>query len=209
MQIGIIGAGNIGATLARHLVAVGHDVAVANSRGPATLTSLIEELGERGRAVTAPEAAAFGRIVVAAIPFGSYRDLPADLMRGKVVVDTTNYYPDRDGHVDALDRGNTTSSEMLADHIRDARVVKAFNTIYWEQLRDRTPPRGSERRAIPIAGDDAEAKQVVVHLLDELGFDAIDAGPLADGGRKLQPGSPVYNVPYARGEGERALAEGE
>ena len=208
MQIGILGAGNIGATLARHLVGVGHEVAIANSRGPATLAGLAEQLGPQGRAATAEEAALFGRLVIVAIPFGRYRELPADRLAGKVVVDTTNYYPDRDGELDALRRGNTTSSEMLAQHIPDGRLVKAFNTIYWEQLRDRTPVRGAGRRAIPIAGDDAEAKQVVVHLLDELGFDAVDAGPLADGGRKLQPGSAVYNVPYTRDDGERALAEG-
>ncbi len=196
MRIGIIGSGHIGGTLARLLAGDGHEVTVANSRAPETLSGLVDQLGERGRAGTPDEAAEFGDVVVVSIPFGRYTQLPAERLAGKVVVDTNNYYPQRDGHIAELDEGRTSSSELLARHLPGARVVKAFNTMYWERLRDQgRPAGGGERLAIPVAGDDAEAKRVVAGLIDGIGFDPVDTGGLADGGRRQQPGSPVYNAP--------------
>ena len=204
MDIGIIGAGHIGATLARLLVGAGHRVAIANSRGPETLTDLVADLGARAHAATIEEAATFGRAVIVAIPFGRFPDLPAADIGDRVLIDTMNYYPDRDGHFDVLDRDETTSSEMLAAHTADARVVKAFNTIFWEHLRDQATPAGADRRAIPIAGDDDAAKKMVTELLDDIGFDSANAGALADG-RALQPGSPVYGARTTRADADRLL----
>lgn len=204
MDIGIIGAGHIGATLARLLIDAGHRVAIANSRGPDTLTDLVSDLGSHAHAATIEEAATFGRAVIVAIPFGRFPDLPAADIGDRVLVDAMNYYPDRDGHFDVLDRDKTTSSEMLATHTTDARVVKAFNTIYWEHMRDQAAPAGADRRAIPIAGDDDAAKKMVTELLDDIGFDAADAGALADG-RSLQPGSPVYGIRLSKADADRLL----
>ena len=195
MRIGIIGSGRIGGTLARRCVEAGHEVAVSNSRGPDTLRDLVTELGPNATATTPAEAAWFGEVVVVAVPFVAYRDLPADALAGGMVIDATNYYPDRDGHVEELDTGQTTSSELVARHLPDARVVKAFNTMYWNHLRDLGRPNGDpDRLGIPISGDDPDAKQVVSTLVDDIGFDAVDAGALAEGGRKHQPGTPVYTT---------------
>jgi predicted dinucleotide-binding enzyme len=184
-RIGIIGAGNLGATLARLFVDAGHQVALANSRAPETLAGLAAELGERGRTATVEEAAGFGELVVAAIPFSRYADLPAAVLAGKIVVDAMNDY-------DAGD-GAQTSSERVAAHLPDARVVKAFNTMYWELLRDRGhPPRRDDRLVLFLAGDDAEAKSVVARLIEEVGFLPFDNGGLAEGARRQQPGAPVY-----------------
>lgn len=195
MRIGIIGAGHIGGTLARRFVDAGHQVAISNSRGPDTLRDQVAELGPQAEAVTAAEAERFGDVVVLAVPFGAYRDVPIDGVAGKIVVDATNYYPDRDGHVDDLDTDATTSSELIARHLPGAQVVKAFNALYWNHLRDRGRPNGDpDRIGVPISGDDARAKDVVAALVDDLGFDSVDAGPLASGGRKHQPGTPVYTA---------------
>lgn len=193
MRIGIIGAGRVGGTLARHFAVAEHDVAVANSRGPETLRELESELFERGRATTAQEAARFGEVVVVAVPFGRYRQVPAQGMDGKPVIDTTNYHPERDGHFPELDEYRTTSSEMMQSHLRGAHVVKAFNAMRWDHLRDFGRPGGPlERFGIPASGDDAHAKRRVLDLIDELGFEPVDAGSLANGGRKHQPGGPFY-----------------
>ena len=193
MRIGLIGAGNIGGTLAGHFARTGHEVAVSNSRGPETLQDLVAEIGEGAQAVTAEEAAGFGDVLVVSVPFGRYRELPAEGVAGKVVIDTNNYYPQRDGNFEELDSDRTTSSELLQDHLKGARVVKAFNSIYASSLRDRGRPSGDpERIAIPISSDDEEAKRTVTELIDQIGFDTVDAGTLAEGGRKHQPGTPVY-----------------
>jgi 8-hydroxy-5-deazaflavin:NADPH oxidoreductase len=195
MRIGVIGAGHIGSTLARHFAAAGHDVVISNSRGPETLRELAAELGERVQAMTAEDAGRFGELVVVAIPFKNYRDVPADAVAGKIVVDTGNYYPSRDGHFPELDDDSATSSELLARHLPGAAVVKAFNAMRWDNLRDKARPAGAtDHLGIPISGDDLEAKQVVDDLIAEIGFDGVDAGPLAEGGRKHQPGAPVYGV---------------
>lgn len=195
MRIGIIGAGHIGGTLAGLFVGAGHEVAVSNSRGPATLEDQVARLGGGARAMTAAEAARFGEVVVVSVPFGRYRELPTDGVAGKVVIDTNNYYPGRDGHFEELDDDRTTSSEMLQAHLSGGRVVKAFNAIHWSNLRDRGRPSGDpERLGIPISGDDQEATRTVAGLIDQIGFEAVDAGTLAEGGRKHQPGTPAYTA---------------
>jgi predicted dinucleotide-binding enzyme len=196
MKIGLIGAGNIGGTLAKLFARAGHDVAVSNSRGPDTLRDLEAELGERGRAVTAEEAAEFGDVVVVSVPFGRYREIPAKGLAGKTVIDTHNYYSERDGDFAELDDDRTTSSELLQAHLGDAHVVKAFNAIYYVKLGHEGRPAGADDRlGVPISGDDADAKQEVAGLIDQIGFDAVDAGRLGDGGRLHQPGTAVYGQP--------------
>jgi 8-hydroxy-5-deazaflavin:NADPH oxidoreductase len=193
MRIGIIGAGHIGGTLAQRFADTGHEVAVSNSRGPETLAGLVEEVGGGARAMTAADAARFGDVVVVSIPLGRYREVPTDGVAGKVVMDTNNYYPERDGHFEDLDSDRTTSSELLQQHLPDARVVKAFNAIVWTRLRDEGRPAGDRGRlGIPISGDDDDAKRTVAELIDAIGFDAVDAGTLAQGGRKHQPGTAAY-----------------
>ncbi|MEV8285897.1 NAD(P)-binding domain-containing protein [Streptomyces niveus] len=194
MRIGIIGAGRIGSTLARHFAGIGHDVALANSRGPETLTELVASIGGPLRAVSAEEAARFGQVVVVSIPYGHIRDLPAAQLRDKVVIDTCNYYPQRDGHEADLDDDSTTSSEKVRA-LTDSNLVKAFNAIAWEVLRDRGRPKGDPARlAIPISGDDEEAVAVVAGLIRDIGFDPVNAGHLGGGGRKHQPDTDGYLV---------------
>lgn len=207
--IGFIGSGHIGGTLARLAVEHGHAAVVSNSRGPHTLVDLVADLGDGARAGTADEAAADGDVVVVTVPFKAYRDVPAAPLAGKVVIDTNNYYWERDGHVAELDEGATTSAELLADHLEGARVVKAFNHITSADLGSRGTPAGTPgRRALAIAGDDAEAKAVVAGLIDRWGFDVVDAGPLAEGWR-FQRDMPAYG-PDLDADGLReALARAE
>jgi predicted dinucleotide-binding enzyme len=194
MKIGIIGAGYIGGTMAHLLVEAGHEIALSNSRDPRTLEDRVEELGAKARAATATEAAEFGEVVLLAVPLKAYADLPVEQLRGRIVIDALNYYPERDGHIAELDADETTSSELVAAHLTGARVVKAFNTIWFEHLRTRGKKNApiEARRAIFIAGDDEEAKQVVAQLIADIGFGAYDMGSLRDG-RRQQPGEPVYN----------------
>jgi predicted dinucleotide-binding enzyme len=194
MRIGLIGAGNIGSTIARLSVNHGHDVVLSNSRGPDTLADLVSALGDHATAATPAEAAAAGDVVVVTIPLAGYGQVPVDELAGKTVIDTGNYYPQRDGQIAELDEGRTTSSEILARRLRGAHVVKALNTVYYEDLaKDGQPAGTTGRRALPIAGDDVAAKRVVTDLLDQFGYDVVDAGPLAEG-RRFQPGTPPYVV---------------
>ncbi len=203
--IGLIGAGHIGSALAHGAVAAGYSVVVSNSRGPHTLVDLVAELGDSARAGTAWEAAAEGDVVVVTIPLHAHRDVPAEPLAGKVVVDTTNYHPQRDGHIAALDDGATTSSELLADHLGTARVVKAFNHISAADLAGQGVEGGTPgRRALALAGDDEEAKAQVAAFVDALGFDVVDAGGLAEG-RWIEPGTPGYGPRLDRRELEQAL----
>jgi hypothetical protein len=193
VKIGIIGSGHIGATLAQQLIAAGHEVAISNSRGPDTLREVDSELGRQGHAMTADDAEQFGDVVIISVPFKSYADVPAHDVMNKVVIDTTNYYPERDGPFPELETDRSTSSELLSQRLPGARMVKAFNAIRWTSLRDKArPTQNGPRVGIPISGDDPQAKQTVTRLIDEIGFYAVDAGPLAAGGRKHQPGTLVY-----------------
>ena len=190
--IGLIGAGHIGSQVARLAVAHGYDVVISNSRGPETLAELVAELGPRARAATALEAATAGDIVVVTVPLKNYRSVPVEPLRGKVVIDTNNYYPQRDGHIPELDNESTTTAELLQAHLPASKVVKAFNHIYAAELTAHGQPAGTaNRRALVIAGDDREAKATVTRLLDQFGFDAVDAGPLKEGWR-IQRDTPGY-----------------
>jgi 8-hydroxy-5-deazaflavin:NADPH oxidoreductase len=194
--IGLIGSGNIGSTVARLAIAAGHEVVLSNSRGPETLAELVAELGPQARAATAEEAAQAGDIVVVTVPLRAYRDVPAAALVGKVVIDTNNYYPERDGVFEELEDGSSTTGELLQEHLAESRVVKGFNNIWFEHLRSLARPAGSaDRSALPIAGDDAAAKEAVAELLDSLGFDVVDAGPLAENWR-TQRDTPAYTTPY-------------
>ena len=194
--IGFIGAGMIGGTVARLSVAAGHHVVLSNSRGPDTLTDLVGELGPLAAAGTGEEAAAAGEEVVVAIPVKAYRRLPVAALAGRVILDTGNYYPQRDGQLAELDDGSLTSSGLLQRHLPQALVVKVFNNIYFRHLGSLARPSGAaDRSALPIAGDDAAAKAAVTAFLDSIGYDAVDAGPVAESWRQ-EPGTPAYGAPY-------------
>ena len=197
--IGFIGAGKIGSQLARLAVRNNHDVVISNSRGPETLSALVAELGPRARAATPEEAATAGDIVVVTIPLKSYRSVPVVPLTGKIVIDTNNYYPQRDGRIGELDNESTTTSELLQAHLPASKVVKAFNHIYAAELTTHGQPSGSKnRRALVIAGNDQQAKATVAGLIDQFGFDTVDAGPLAEGWRIQRD---------TRGYGPRRTAE--
>ena len=194
--VGFIGSGHIGGTVARLSVAAGDQVVLSNSRGPQTLEELVTELGPLARAATAAEAAEAGELVVVTIPFGAYQSVPAEPLAGKVVLDTCNYYPSRDGQIAALDDHLLTSSGLLQQHLAGARVVKVFNNIFYAHLLSLSRPAGSEDRSyLPISGDDADAKTAVTKFLDSIGYGAVDGGSLADSWRQ-EPGTPVYGPPY-------------
>ena len=190
--IGFIGSGNIGSQLARLAVAQGHDVVLSNSRGPETLGDLVAELGDRARAGTVREAAEAADIAVVTIPLRAIDGVPAEPLADKIVIDTNNYYPQRDGHIAELDAETTTTAELLQAHLPQSRVVKAFNHIYASALTQEGQPAGTEnRRALVVAGDDEDAKRVVGELIDSFGFDVVDAGPLSEGWR-IQRDTPGY-----------------
>jgi 8-hydroxy-5-deazaflavin:NADPH oxidoreductase len=199
MQIGIIGAGFIARAVAAR---AGHEVMVSNTRGPDTLFSLVGSVG--CKAGTPEEAAAFGEIALVAIPLKSYQAVPATQLEGKIVLDANNYYPERDGRIDELDRDEITTSELLARHLPKSRIVKAFNAITAADIESDGRPAGSPgRRALPIAGDDAAAKKLAADLLDEFGFDTVDAGPLLEG-RRFQKDTPILRPNGFEGAPARA-----
>jgi predicted dinucleotide-binding enzyme len=211
--IGIIGAGNIGQALARISVDAGYDVVVANSRGPETLQDFVSGVNDRAsargraRAGTADDAATAGDLVVVTVPLRAIGDVPAQPLAGKVVIDTCNYYPQRDGRIPELEDESTTTSELVQSHLPGARVVKAFNHIYAADLASRGTPAGTpHRRALAIAGDDASAKDTVTSYLDDLGFDAVDLGPLAEGWR-TQRDTPGYGPDLDAAQLRQAAAE--
>jgi predicted dinucleotide-binding enzyme len=190
--IGLIGAGHIGSQVARLAMRSGYDVVLSNSRGPETLADLVRELGSNARAATPAEAAAAGDLVVVTIPLKNIGTVPVEPLAGKTVIDTNNYYPGRDGHIRELDEERTTTSGLLQRHLPKSKVVKAFNHIYAKELTTHGLPAGAKnRRALVIAGDDASAKQTVTHLLDQFGFDTVDAGPLSESWR-IQRDTPGY-----------------
>jgi len=204
--IGLIGAGKIGSQLARLAVKSGHDVVISNSRGPETLSALMAELGPKARAATPAEAGAAGDIVVVTVPLKAIGSVPVAPLAGKVVIDTNNYYPQRDGHIRELDEETTTTAELLQAHLPTSKVVKAFNHIYAAQLTTDGKPAGAkDRRALVIAGNDAAAKATVANLIDQFGFDTVDAGPLAEGWR-IQRDTPGYGPRRTAEELRRDLA---
>ena len=183
--IGLIGSGMIGGTVARLAVAAGHHVVLSNSRGPQTLAGLAAELGPLARAGTTAEAAGAGDIAIVSIPLKAVPAVPDGPLAGKPVIDTGNYYPERDGQIPALDRSELTGSEYLQRHIPDARVVKAFNNIFFKHLQSLARPAGSpDRSYLPIAGDDATAKQQVTEFLDSIGYGTVDVGTLSESWRQ-------------------------
>ena len=204
MKIGIIGAGFIAHAVAAVAIKHGHEVMVSNTRGPETLFSLVATVG--CTAGTPEEAARFGDIVLVAIPLKAYRTIPIAPLDGKIVFDANNYYPGRDGHIDELDRNEITTSELLARHLPKSKVVKVFNAIKAADIETDGRPGGMpDRRAHPIAGDDATSKKVVADLLDQFGFDVVDAGPLSEGWR-FQKDTPAYCVPMVSRQLQEALA---
>ncbi len=208
MIIGLVGSGNIGSTLAKLAVDAGHQVVLSNSRGPQTLTDLVARLGPAASAGTAEQAAAAGDLVVVTIPLHRYREVPVAPLAGKVVIDTDNYYPQRDGQIRELDSAATTTSELLAAHLPTSKIVKAFNNIYFVDLAEQgTAPGTPGRRALPIAGDDAAAKATVTALVDSFGFDVVDAGPLAEGSR-FERDEPAYVARFDAAGLRAALAQG-
>ncbi len=206
MNIGIIGAGHIGGTAARLFVTAGHQVAVSNSRGPSSLRSLAAEIGPQAHAMHVDDAARFGSVVLLAVPWRTPEALPApELAAGKIVIDAMNPYGPG-GEI--LELGAATSSEEVWKRLPGARLVKAFNTIYYQHLatlgNGRLPVE--DRYAIFVAGDDAEAKQRVAGLIEEIGFAPVDTGGLVEGGRRQQPGSPIYNRPMTAREARGILS---
>jgi predicted dinucleotide-binding enzyme len=204
--IGLIGAGHIGGQLARLAVRHGYDVVISNSRGPATLKELVSELGPRARAATPQQAAEAGDVVVVTIPLRNIKDVPAEPLAGKIVIDTNNYYPQRDGHIAELDEERTTTSELVQRHLSKSNVVKAFNHIYAAALTTDGQPAGTpNRRALAIAGNDEDARRVVAQLLDRFGFDVVDLGPLSESWR-IQRDTPGYGPRRNAEELRRDLA---
>jgi predicted dinucleotide-binding enzyme len=204
---GIIGSGHIGSNVARAVIARGHDVVLSNSRGPETLADLVAELGPAARAATVEEAAAAGDILLVAVPFGKYESLPATAFAGKIVLDANNYYFERDGRFPALDAGEQTVSGLLQAHLADAKVVKVFNNIRANDIpSDGSPVGTSDRRALSIASDHPEAAQVVAQLLDDLGYDAVNVGTLAESWR-VERDRPAYGVRQNREELVENLAK--
>jgi 8-hydroxy-5-deazaflavin:NADPH oxidoreductase len=205
VRIGIIGAGDIGSTLARHLAKAAHSVALSNSRGPASLATLVKSLGPNACALTVDDAARFGELIILAVPWRTPEALPApNTVAGRVVVDAMNPYS---AEGDVIDLGEDTSSEVVARRLPGARLVKAFNTMYYRTLLTETRAPGSERLVLFLAGDDVDAKVVVARLIDEIGFAPVDTGSLREGGRKQQPGSPIYNRPLTLAQAKDLLRE--
>lgn len=205
--IGFIGAGNIGTNLARQAIAHGYDVVLSNSRGPETLADVVADLGPGARAATAEDAATAADIAVVAIPLKSIDRVPVEPLAGKIVIDANNYYAQRDGVIAELEDESTTTSELLQQRLPTSKVVKAFNHIAAGAIvADALPPGTPDRRALVIAGDDAGAKQQVATVIDQFGFDVVDAGPLSEGWR-IQRDTPGYVERFSTEELRARLAE--
>lgn len=208
MKIGVVGSGKLGMTAVRLFVACGHRVAVSNTRGPNSMPELITTFHGQARASTTTDIGIGGDVIILALPFGRYRELPVEPFRRKIVVDATNYNPDRDGASAALDNDEVTSTELIAQHLERARIVKAFNTMPYQALgtKGRTDAAPEQRLALFFSGEDQDAKQTVASLIDQLGFAAIDTGSLSRGGRLQQPGSDMYQTSLHGHEAEAAVA---
>jgi len=204
----MIGSGHIGGTVARLAIAGGHEVILSNSRGPQTLLGLVAELGPRTRPATVEEAAAAGDIVLVSLPVRAYTEVPAALLAGKLVMDSGNYYPERDGQIAELDDGTFFDSQYLQRHLPGAHVVKVFNNIFFKHLLNLPRAAGAaDRSYLPIAGDSDSARAAVTAFLDSVGYGTIDGGVLANGLRQL-PGTPAYGTPYGSLEDEKGTPAG-
>ncbi|OFI37122.1 NADP oxidoreductase [Arthrobacter sp. SW1] len=205
--IGIIGAGHIGSQVARKAVELGYEVVISNSRGPETLTELVAELGPKARAATPAEAAAAGDFAVVTVPLKNYRELPAEPLAGKVVIDTNNYYWERDGRFPALDAGEATTSGLVQEHLTESKVAKGFNHIMAADITtDGTPAGTPGRRALATASDFDEASDLVTRLYDEFGFDTVNIGPLSESWR-VERDRPAYVIRQDAAELEANLAK--
>jgi predicted dinucleotide-binding enzyme len=192
--VGIIGAGHIGSAVAEAFIGLGHDVVIANSRGPETLAELVAKLGPKARAATATEAAEAADFAVVTVPLRAYEDLPVEPLAGKIVLDTNNYYWERDGHIESLDKGEATTSGLVQAHLPTSKVAKAFNHIAAAQiLTDGTPAGTSDRRALATSSDHPEAAALVTELYDQIGFDTVDVSPLSESWR-VERDRPAYVV---------------
>jgi predicted dinucleotide-binding enzyme len=190
--IGFIGSGHIGSQLARLAVAHGYDVVMSNSRDPQTLSGLVAELGPHARAATPQEAAAAADLAVVTTPLAAIETIPVAELAGKVVIDTNNYYPQRDGQIAELDNESTTVSELLQRRLPTSKVVKAFNHIQAAALTTEGQESGTPgRRALAVVGDDAEARATVASLIDSFGFEPVEVSPLSEGWR-IQRDTPGY-----------------
>jgi len=192
--IGIIGAGHIGSQVARAAIGAGYDVVISNSRGPETLADLVADLGPKARAATPTEAGEAGEFVVVTVPLKAYEKVPVAPLAGKIVIDTNNYYFERDGHIETLDNGTATVSGMLQEHLPTSRVAKGFNHIMAKDITTDGKPAGSEdRRALATSSDFEDAAALVTALYDELGFDTVNVGPLSESWR-VERDQPAYVV---------------
>ncbi|MFU2317101.1 NADPH-dependent F420 reductase [Rahnella sp. PCH160] len=197
-SIGIIGSGMIGSQVARLAMAAGYDVVICNSRGPETLTDLIAELGPKARAARLAEVSSGNDIIILAVPFAAYPKLPADILAGKILVDTMNYYPERDGIMGEVKTDKIASSELVQKHLVDSCVVRAINNMDFVRLLSRARPAGhNERSALPVASDFEDAKASVINFLDDIGYDSVNMGALSESWRS-EPTMPVYVNPYWR-----------
>lgn len=205
--LAVMGTGRIGSTVARLAIAAGYDVTLANSRGPESLAGLVAELGPHARATSADDVTADAELVVVAVPAGVYAALPMAALAERVIIDTSNYNPGRDGDIPALDDGSTGPSMLLQQLVGSSPVVKAFNTIFYLHLAALARPHGAaDRSTLPIAGDDTAAKTAVSSLLDDLGYDTLDIGPLSEEWR-IVPGRPAYGLPYVAGHAGNFTAQ--
>jgi 8-hydroxy-5-deazaflavin:NADPH oxidoreductase len=206
--VGLIGSGHIGSTVAKLAIAAGHNVVLSNSRGPETLRDLVAQLGPNAQAATSADAAAAADIALISIPVKAYLSMPAEQLAGQVVMDTGNYYPQRDGQIPELDSGSLTSSEYLARQLPRSEVVKVFNNIFFKHLASLARPAGvPDRSYLPIAGDGSAAKAEVTEFLGSIGYGVIDGGPLAESWRQ-QPGTPGYGAPYGSFDDEKGTPTG-
>ncbi|EFW77920.1 NADPH-dependent F420 reductase [Pseudomonas savastanoi] len=205
MRIGFIGAGAIGQAVAQLVIAAGHEAMLSNSRGPHTMSSVLSDI-PGSQVGTIEDVAQFADVVLLAIPFKDYRTVSAKWLASKTVLDATNYYPERDGQIAALDRFETTTSRLLAEHLDRSRVVKVFNAILAKDLiQDSRQKEASDRRALPVAADDPKAKAMAIKLLSEVGFDAVDAGCLDESWR-FERAKPAYCIPLDKEGLKIALA---
>ena len=207
--IGIIGAGHIGSQVARAAVAHGYDVVISNSRGPETLGDLVAELGASAKAATPAEAGAAGDVVVVTVPLKALAQVPVEPLAGKIVIDTNNYYFERDGHIAALDEKRATTSGLLQAHLPTSRVAKGFNHIGSADITTDGTPAGTEnRRAIATASDFDDAAQFVTDLYDQFGFDTVNIGPLSESWR-IERDTPGYGIRQNKQELTANLARAE